>query len=135
MVTIALNGASVSEGQNHFRRCGSTGIFNQSVIKCLSLRQLLPELSGWETQINRSNSSVKQMICVSSSGLLAAYILIHPSVGRLSAQGASSSKAAEARSTVASSCHRPMICRPTGRPALEKPHGTFAAGSPVMLTG
>ena len=53
--------------------------------------------------------------------------------GRLSAQGRASSRAAEAASTVTSSFMSPMICRPIGSPADEKPAGTDAAGLPVRL--
>ena len=49
--------------------------------------------------------------------------------GIRSAQGAAASKAAAARSTAASWCRRPTICRPTGSPLLVKPHGTEMTGS------
>jgi hypothetical protein len=43
--------------------------------------------------------------------------------------------ACAARSTSASSYLAPTICRPTGKPALVKPHGTDAAGCCVRLKG
>src|SRR4029453_8525354 len=51
------------------------------------------------------------------------------------AHGRARSKAAEALSTVTSSKRRPTICSPIGSPSLVKPHGTDAAGWPVMLNG
>ena len=51
------------------------------------------------------------------------------------AQGLASSKAAEAATIVASSLLRPTMCRPTGSPSDEKPHGMLAAGLPIMLIG
>jgi hypothetical protein len=55
--------------------------------------------------------------------------------GQLSRHGAALSKAAEARSTSASSIRRPTICRPTGSPSSVNPAGTVAAGWPVKLNG
>src|SRR5262249_56807557 len=57
------------------------------------------------------------------------------SVGRWWAHGRARSKAAEAGSTVTSSKRRPTICKPIGSPSFVKPHGTDAAGWPVMLNG
>jgi hypothetical protein len=53
--------------------------------------------------------------------------------GRCSAQGRARSNAADARNTVGSSNRRPTICRPFGKPAFVKPHGTDDAGCPVSL--
>src|SRR5439155_25195975 len=59
----------------------------------------------------------------------------HGSGGRFWAHGRAASKAADARSTVASSNRRPTTCSPIGSPPLVKPHGTDAAGCPVRLNG
>jgi hypothetical protein len=48
--------------------------------------------------------------------------------GRLWAQGASASNAADARSTSASAKRGAVICKPTGRPSRVQPQGTLAAG-------
>ena len=53
--------------------------------------------------------------------------------GCVSAHGETFSKAADARSTVASSRSRPTTCSPTGRPSEVNPQGTLAAGCRVML--
>jgi hypothetical protein len=53
--------------------------------------------------------------------------------GILSAQGAAASKAAAARSTIASCRRRPTIWSPTGRPLLVKPHGTEMTGRLVTV--
>ena len=55
--------------------------------------------------------------------------------GRRPPHGAAASKAAAARSTVASASRLPTICSPTGNPAGVKPQGTVAAGCPVRLNG
>src|SRR5262249_43767517 len=57
------------------------------------------------------------------------------SVGRWWAHGRARSKAAAARSTVTSAKRRPTICSPIGSLSFVKPHGTDAAGWPVMLNG
>jgi DNA-binding transcriptional LysR family regulator len=51
--------------------------------------------------------------------------------GRRCAHGRAASKAAAARSTIASWRRRPTIWSPTGRPSLVKPAGTEIAGSPI----
>jgi hypothetical protein len=53
--------------------------------------------------------------------------------GILAAQGAAASKAAAARSTIASCRRRPTIWSLTGRPLLVKPHGTEMTGRPVTV--
>ena len=55
--------------------------------------------------------------------------------GRASAQGRASSNAADAAITVLSSPKRPTTCSPIGSPSDERPHGTLAAGWPIMLIG
>jgi hypothetical protein len=63
-------------------------------------------------------------------------VLVQPPVttgGILSAQGAAASKAAAARSTIASCRRRPTIWSPTGSPLFVKPHGTEMTGSAVTV--
>ncbi len=53
--------------------------------------------------------------------------------GRRSAHGAADSKAAAARSTVASSRQGPASWSPTGSPSRVKPHGIEIAGRPTTV--